>query len=248
MPQENIRIKLGSLKKDSELSINGFTIRKQGNLWVVKKGDFYSRSFSENELNKLAEKLSAQVVQEVTQEPATMEQPRKAKRLAKKLQRKHDEELARLAHEKEVAAKREARKNRPFRRNRPGLEFFDVLIQAVAYATWLAYFFTDIIQTYLAEKTPLAVVGVAFFALMFHIVYVRQLGRKHRIVNALTGFVNLLLAVAALTLYFGPISHTDLTLDQILPSLEITMQTIEAQSLIAFLFVKWVLTIFIKKK
>ncbi len=253
MAKENIRITLMTLKRGSETSINGFNIKKQGNLWVVSKGDFFHRSFNEEQIGKLVDKLSVSV-----EEPTVVEgrlKARKAARLARKLE-------AKAAHEKDVAQKiaiketkvrekelaKQAKLEEPTKRNGLVLEGFNLIVQAVAYFSWFGYFFTDIVDRYLGVYGLWFLIGIASIALLIHVLYVRQLGKRHRILNMLVGFIDLVVVVSALSLLYGPLSHTEVLVDQIVPSLEIAFSKIESISLVSFMFFKWVTTIIIHKK
>lgn len=247
MPQENLRVTLATMKKDSEVAMNGYTIKRKGTNWIVKKGDFYNRSFTEQQLNKLVEKLTSETITEVAGKVRKRD-TRKANKLNKKLEVKQVREKKsseRLAIREERAY---ARANRPFKRNKFLLEGLDLIVQGLAYLTWFAYFFTTIIQDHLGEGSIFAVIGILVLSLGVHITYVRQLGKRHRILNSVAGLTNMILAIAALSLYYGPLSHTVLEIEQVLPSLELAFNQVETISLVAFLFVKWVLTLIVNKK
>lgn len=259
MPQESLRSKIATLKQDSEVAINGYTIKRKGVNWIVTKGDFYRRSFTEQQLGKLVDKLNSEVIQEVQIKQVRSRAIRKANKLALQLEKKtvRELEIAKALAEKEARldeklAAREARiqerANRPFRRNKFVLEVFNIIIQAAAYFAWFAYFFTNILEQHLGEYTLFVVLGLLGLSLVIYLLYVRQLGKRHRILNSITGFINLILVTAALSFYFGQLSFDSLAVEQLLPSLETAIAQIESISLIAFLFVKWVLTLIINKK
>ena len=235
MAQDNIRTKLGNLKKGTEITHNGYTIKKQGTNWIVKKGDFYNRSFTESQLGKLAEKLSSPIQEQVVQ--VVGRAARKAQKLAKQLEAKAVKE-----------AKKIAKGEMPFKRNKFLLEGFNIIVQSFAYLTWLVYYFTDLAQQYLGENALYVAIGVGIFAILTHLAYVRQLGKKHRILNSLVGFINILLVASALTLFYGPLTHTAIEVDQILPSVKEAFTHIESIVLTGFVTFKWISTLLINKK
>lgn len=264
MAQENIRTKLGRLKKGSKIDVNGYSITKQGTSWIVKKGDFFNRSFGEAQLTKLVEKLASTIVEEPIQLKGKA--AKKAKSLAKKLEAKRlkeekiaeKETLAQAALVEKQALKEEkqalkeekrlAKLNRPFKRNGVLIEGFNILAQGSAYAAWFAYFFTDILNQYLGENAIFAVIGVAALALITHIAYAFQLGRKHRALNGFAGLFDLLLISAGLGVFYGGVDPMQITLEDIIPSLQVAFTQVESISLVAFVFVKWVLLSLVNKK
>ena len=246
MPQENIRIKLGSLKRGSEISINGFNIKKQGNLWVVSKGDFFRRSYTEDQLGRLVERLSPNV--EETTSKIKNKAIKRSKRLTKELETKAVAQRSTVQRPVAQRPVSQVAVKKPFKRNRVLLEVIDLIVQATTYFAWFAFFFTDLMQQYVGNGALFVLIGLGAFALLFHVFYVRQLGKRHRILNAAVGFIDILLVVVALTLFYGPLTHNDLALDQVLPSLELAIAQIESITLVSFVTIKWILTLIINKK
>lgn len=308
MAQEkvNVKVELSRMKRGTEISINGYSIKKVGTTWNVKKGDFYNRSFTEDRLPKLIEKLETPI--DPKQVKIDNRKAKKANRLAAKLVSKNQKAAKKTQKLQAIAIKKEQQVNakaakkqqklqaraskkvkpakavkklkasvkkvqvaqvaqvakqasvrlsqvgdvaaklsqdvqkveKAFKRNKLLAEFLNLVSQAVAYFMWFVFFFTEELDKVLGENALYAVIGSGVVAILVHLLYSRQLGRRHRIVNIFVGLIYLVLVSGAGILYYGPLSHQALDLNDLLPSLEIAVQQPEVISLVAFMFIKWV--------
>lgn len=282
MADINIRATLGSLKRGEEVSLNGFTIKKVGVNWIVRKGDFFKKSYSEQELSALVEKLEGDAIEKVSRK--VKKGYKKAKKLAAKLASKAKKETkktakankkAKQAQEKRSkkqdnlqtkqansrkkqgakvarkAAKKEARANKPYKRNKILLEIFNVLIQAIAYGTWYLYFFeNDLLTSYLGEVTLYASVSVGALALITHLLYSLQLGKRHNISNLISGFVMIGLVVAGLMFLYSGIDFSAglPEINEVYTSAKEVFTDLQNYVLVSFMGVKWVLLFFSSSK
>lgn len=311
MAQEkiNVKVELSRMKRGTEISINGYSIKKVGTTWNVKKGDFYNRSFTEDRLPKLIEKLETPI--DPKQVKIDNRKAKKANRLAAKLVSKNQKAVKKTQRLQAIAIKKEQQVNakaaqkqqklqaraskkvkpakkakavkkgkasvkkvqvaqvaqvakqasvrlsqvgdvaaklsqdvqkveKAFKRNKLLAEFLNLVSQAVAYFMWFVFFFTEELDKVLGENALYAVIGSGVVAILVHLLYSRQLGKRHRVVNIFVGLIYLVLVSGAGILYYGPLSHQALDLNDLLPSLEIAVQQPEVISLVAFMFIKWV--------
>jgi hypothetical protein len=289
MTQQELRIKLNSLKHGDHISVNGYDIKKLGTLWVVKKGDHIKKSFDsslmetaivkilgENQLTPLTKKETRAIKLKLQQELKIQKKTEKVKAKEQKLsQKKASRKKAEKVQKAKKAGKvqkvdkvkkadkvqpvvkqvvpviQEAKPVEPkkkIQRNKISFEGLDIITQAVAYLTWFLYFFTDQLETLLGDYTLYAVIGVGIVALLAHYFYSVQLGIKHRVANILVGIVYIALVGAALTFYYGPLTHTDIILNDVLPSLELAIQEPQSLSILSFMLIKWILLFFANKK
>jgi len=248
------------MKRDSELTINGYSIKKQGNLWIAKKGDFYHRSFNEQQLGRLIEKLGADSAVIVPLVKAPVDLSKKAVRAARKLEAKSVKEKAvadkakakQLAKEEAIAVKAEKKLAKQQKKNSVALEIFNLIAQSLAYFVWYLYFFTDKIaeytESYIGDQSLWISLGIGLFALITHVLYVRQLGKKHRIATAISGFLMIIFVAAGLTYLNGGIVLSAITFDILLAELALTFTSLVNIVLISFMSIKWVLVLVTPKR
>jgi hypothetical protein len=278
MTQQELKVKLNTLKQNQVIEINGFVIKKLGTQWILKKGDYFKKTYEFLEIDLLVKKvIDSEVVQT---KGKTSRSVKKANALAVKLEKKakkaqktsnvklkevrkvkqEDQKVkqpvqkvkqpVQVAPDKKVkvVVQQIVKQPKPFKRNRVFAEIIDLQVQAVAYFVWFVYFFTEELTKLLGDNALYAVIGTGVLALFTHVIYARQLGKKHRIANIFVGLLYLTLAFGALVFYYGPITHRAIDIADILPSLELAIQEPQAVALIAFMFVKWILLFFVNKK
>lgn len=295
MTQQELRIKLNSLKHGDHISVNGYDIKKLGTLWVVKKGDHIKKSFDsslmetaivkilgENQLTPLTKKETRAIKLKLQQELKIQKKTEKVKAKEQKLSqkkasRKKVEKVQKVQKAKKAEKLQKVQKvdkvkkadkvqpvvkqvvqviqeakpvepKKKIQRNKISFEGLDIITQAVAYLTWFLYFFTDQLETLLGDYSLYAVIVVGIVALLAHYLYSVQLGIKHRVANILVGIVYIALVGAALTFYYGPLTHTDIVLNDVLPSLELAIQEPQSLSILSFMLIKWILLFFANKK
>ena len=140
------------------------------------------------------------------------------------------------------------------KRNRFVLEILNLATEAFAGLAWFGYFFTQELSNLLGEYDIYAAIGAGVIAIVMNIIYVRQLGIRHRITNIVADLFAMGAVAGAATLFYGPISHQEviasrtLSFDQLVESFEIAAAQPEAISLFAFLGLQLLILLFVNKK
>lgn len=191
MTKDQIRIQLNSLKRNGVININGYDIRRTGIQWHVTKGDHFRRTYAYSQIDALINKIyvdEALLAAEPTRSRRKNKDARQNERKAQKLIK--NDEFRRV--------------RKPIRRNKIGIEIVNVIAQVLFAVVWFAKFFPigKLNLDFLGANAKYAVIGLAVVTFAIHLLYFRQLGRKHKIINIVWGFISLLGATVAL-LYFA---------------------------------------------
>lgn len=220
MTHESIKKQLNELKKGEIISINGFDIRKMGIQWHVRKGDHYKRSFDFMEIDMLIARIL-----KTSANPVTVQETKGSKR---EVRRKYK------------LARKLVKLEKPKKRNGLVIEIINVIFQLGIVALWLAHFFPiegKFTLQFLGKYVNHALIASVVVAFIVHIFYFRQLGKKHKILNILWGFVSIIGAVLAI-LYFSHSINMINEYKEILEHAKIIYHDLSAITLLSYLGAK----------
>lgn len=257
MTREEVRVTLTTMKQNEVVSLNGFEIKKKGTQWIAKKGDYFKRGYQFSDLDLLIDRLTAEEEGKKPRKQRRAE--KKAKASEKKATKKSNHEAKKLEKKAEKQSKKDARKNKRAqkkklrKRNRFTVEVANLIFQGLAYFGLFLYYFTGIATKAIGEYSLgdyalYILAGLIVAALVSHVAYVRQLGKRHRTLNVILGVFEMLGFVAVAAFIYGPltietISWDVITWDVIVESVQLAFEQVKVIMVFSFVAVKWVIEV-----
>lgn len=232
MNRTQVRKSLNELKRSQSITINGFNIKRVGINWRVEKGTHFRKTYAENEIEVLIARL-IHIEDELTL--------RKEARIARKRNKREHKQIRQIE-------KRTRRNNR--KRNKVSAEIANIIIQLSAVVLWALFFFptAKFNLNFMGNYQLFAVIGAGVIGLISHILYFRQLGKKHKITNTIWGFV-LIAGLIAGSIFLKDVINNILNNNVIGDSILITIKNGAYASLMGFLVVKLIFSfVFLKNK
>ena len=232
MNRTQIRSTLNELKRGQSTSINGYTVKRVGINWRVEKGTHFRKTYADNEIDVVISRLV------FVEDGRTSKQENK---LAKRRIKNDRQELKRI---------RKNTKKRNRKRNSVAIETTNIIIQLAAIAVWALYFFPagKFHLNFAGKYQLLVIIGMSVIGLISHIIYFKQLGRKHKIINILWGFISIAGIITA-SFFLKDVINNILNTNVIGESILVTIKNTAIMSIMGYLLIKLILSfVFISNK